>query len=96
MIVKYRALDQFLQRHGQPKMKGKNENEGRTLMVNLLYGNSRGMRLKKLSSYSFSRIALSATCANNGFIVGGNLPFTPHDSILKKSTTSHQRSFALA
>lgn len=46
-----------------------------TVIVNLLYGNNRGMRLKKLSSYSPSITALSATCARTGLSDGGNLPF---------------------
>ena len=43
------------------------------LMVNLLYGNNTGMRLKK-SSYSSSVTALNATCVSSGLIAGGNLP----------------------
>jgi hypothetical protein len=47
----------------------------RTLIVNRLYGNMRGIRLKKLSLYSFNLIALSATDPITGRIPGGNLPF---------------------
>jgi hypothetical protein len=47
----------------------------RTLIVNRLYGNMRGIKLKKLSLYSFNLTALSATAASVGRIPGGNLPF---------------------
>lgn len=47
----------------------------RTLIVNRLYGNMRGIKLKKLSLYSFNLIALSATVPSVGRIPGGNLPF---------------------
>jgi hypothetical protein len=47
----------------------------RTLIVNRLYGNMRGIKLKKLSLYSFNLIALSATAPSVGRIPGGNLPF---------------------
>jgi hypothetical protein len=47
----------------------------RTLIVNRLYGNMRGIKLKKLSSYSFNLIASSATVPSVGRIPGGNLPF---------------------
>ena len=47
----------------------------RTVIVNLLYGNSRGIILKKLSSYSPRMIAFRATLARMGLIDGGNLPF---------------------
>ena len=47
----------------------------RTLIVNRLYGNMRGIKLKKLSLYSFILIALRATDASVGRIPGGNLPF---------------------
>jgi hypothetical protein len=49
------------------------EIEELTLMVNLLYENDAGMRLKK-SSYWSSATALSATYASSGLIAGGNLP----------------------
>jgi len=47
----------------------------RTLIVNRLYGNMRGIKLKKFSLYSFNLIALSATAPRVGRIPGGNLPF---------------------
>jgi hypothetical protein len=47
----------------------------RTLIVNRLYGNMRGIKLKKLSLYSFNLIAWSATDPSVGRIPGGNLPF---------------------
>ena len=61
----------------------------RTVMVNLLYGNSIGISEKKSSSYSSSLIARMARLASGGFREGGNLPFCSHDSTrVDKSTTN--------
>lgn len=57
-----------------------------TLIVNLLYGNNTGIRLKKWSSYSSSATALRATCASKGLIPGGNLPLWSQFSVQKKKT----------
>ena len=54
-----------------------------TIIVNLLYGNNVGMRLKKLSLYSPSRIAFRATLTNTGLREGGNLPLTSQFSAAK-------------
>jgi hypothetical protein len=54
---------------------------GRTLMVNLLYGNRLGMRLKKCSSYSSSLMARMAREDSCGLRDGGNLPFWSHFSV---------------
>lgn len=72
----------------------------RTLIVNRLYGNIRGIKLKKLSLYSFNLIALSATAASVGRIPGGNLPFgsqfsAKHVHVMRKyaSTCRSVRTF---
>lgn len=55
--------------------------ERRTIIVNLLYGNSVGMRLKKFSLYSPSKIALRAILTKTGLRAGGNLPLTSQFSV---------------
>ncbi len=71
-----------------------------TLIVNRLYGNIRGIKLKKLSLYSFNLIALSATVPSIGRIPGGNLPFgsqfsakhVPH--VMRENVTKHAGRYA--
>ena len=62
----------------------------RTLIVKRLYGNIRGIKLKKLSSYSFSLIALSATAPSMGRIPGGNLPFVSQFSAQARPRYTHE------
>jgi hypothetical protein len=68
-------------------------------MVNRLYGNMRGIKLKKLSLYSFNLIALSATAPSTGRIPGGNLPFGSQFSVKQLHITpicrfiTHTRTF---
>lgn len=56
-----------------------------TVIVNLLYGNSRGINEKKLSLYCPQRIATSATSLRIGLSTGGNLLFCSNDSEIEGS-----------
>lgn len=72
-----------IQQRARERQPRREKRTRRTLMVKRLYGNMRGIKLKKLSSYSFSVIALSATAPSNGRIANGNLPFGSQFSINK-------------
>lgn len=52
----------------------------RTVMVKRLYGKMRGMMLKKFSSYSCKRMAMTATSPRRGLMPGGNLPLLDQSS----------------
>ena len=81
MVGEYLTLDKFLHStHISGETLGRSGPK-RTLIVNRLYGNIRGIKLKKLSLYSFNLIALSATAPRTGRIPGGNLPFGSQFSV---------------
>jgi hypothetical protein len=93
MLRKDLAFDEFLRSThvSIQRVSGQKEGTQLTLMVNRLYGNMRGIKLKKLSLYSFSLIALSATPPSTGRIPGGNLPFgsqfsTKHVHVMRTRT----------
>lgn len=61
MVRVYSPFYEFLRKVGSGKEKRK---KALTVIVNLLYGNNVGMRLKKWSSYSSSFMANNASCAS--------------------------------
>lgn len=90
MVAPDGPLDEFL-RGDQPKCTVY-ICEALTVIVNRLYGKILGIRLKKLSLYSLSTMALRATRDSNGFSVCGNLPLTAQFSFEIASLSSSMRA----
>lgn len=87
VVSPYRPLDQFLDIEVSIVSEAELAGE-RTVIVNLLYGKSVGMTLKKLSLYSPSKIALRAILASTGLRTGGNLPLVSQFSVAGVSHTT--------